>query len=403
VITTDRELIGRAKQGALEAGAPMGALRVMGTTKLVSLLMYARKDPKPNRHDGESENDENDSKRTGTARQSSVAHPTASELSTSEPPSASEPPPAFEPLSPMLAEFQRANADVKRFAASQRNRRRHERKRRRRPDGFSAPFAEKTWHRVLLADKWRRLLEDEVGGLSKTGGVSELGGSALSASEDEFDFFMQKYNEQGASSTHAATQETHEVQTAADTLLADVRLDHRQRQALLRFGDSLQRVELETMEGQRALQPEQVVDASGAAATVRNLVLGRETLVGEGQTVVLPPLPEVEERPVRLTRRERQRTQRERERAAAAELRVGGVLTAEGEVGGGSEPTPPRRSKGGSRKRPGGRRIKGGSKKRPGGYSGRGLYEVIERERQLRAISLWLERTSEQSSHDEWV
>ena len=42
VVTTDRELLWRCKQAAVQAGSPQGRLRFLGTAKLVSLLMDSR-------------------------------------------------------------------------------------------------------------------------------------------------------------------------------------------------------------------------------------------------------------------------------------------------------------------------------------------------------------------------
>ena len=61
----------------------------------------------------------------------------------------------------MLAcEYEYQDAAVREFAASSKRLRRPERRRNRnRFDDSAVPFAERTWHRVLLAEAFRRRLE----------------------------------------------------------------------------------------------------------------------------------------------------------------------------------------------------------------------------------------------------
>ncbi|EOD26793.1 hypothetical protein EMIHUDRAFT_236466 [Emiliania huxleyi CCMP1516] len=110
VVTTDRELIFRAKHAAASSGAGRGALRLLGTRKFVAMLRHGRE---------------------------------AAEC---------------------------AQEEASRFAIAQRASRWHERRRRKhaRKSG-AAPFAERTWQRVLLAERLRRAIRTREGGVANSG------------------------------------------------------------------------------------------------------------------------------------------------------------------------------------------------------------------------------------------
>ena len=186
VVTTDRGLIHRVKHAAASSGAKHGKLRLLGTRKFASLLLHAAQ-----RDDEESRGDR-----------------------------------------ALADSFERGDASVRKFAASQRKKRRHEGKRRAaryaRSGGFSNAFAEKTWHRVVLAEKLRRLLaEDTV----------EAGNDAPKSSKA---ITIRALAGAFEPSTAAGTTETTEVEPpAASGLLNDCRLDGKQRALILRFGGAL--------------------------------------------------------------------------------------------------------------------------------------------------------------------
>ena len=124
VVTTDRGLLQRCKLTASEARVAHGKLRFLGTRKFASLLLHAA----------------NDEKVANAASEETAAADSSS--------------------SAIAHGYERCDKSVRAFAATQRKKRWHESKRRRvrAPDGFVAPFAERTWHRVVLAEKMRRLL-----------------------------------------------------------------------------------------------------------------------------------------------------------------------------------------------------------------------------------------------------
>lgn len=144
VVTTDRELIFRAKHAAASSGAGRGALRLLGTRKFVAMLRHGRE----------------------------AAECAQEEASGGE---ALEGEHALR--SPVLcaAELdsrlrQTRCPPVGRFAIAQRASRWHERRRRKhaRKSG-AAPFAERTWQRVLLAERLRRAIRTREGGVANSG------------------------------------------------------------------------------------------------------------------------------------------------------------------------------------------------------------------------------------------
>ena len=114
------------------------------------------------------------------------------------------------------AEYNQFDASLRKFAATLRKRRHHERRRRRKQDGYSAPFAERTWHRVVLSEQLRRLVKEHA--------VSDapIGTTPTST-------FAATYNQ------NLAPTET----PLAEKLLDDIRLDGKQRALILRFGGAM--------------------------------------------------------------------------------------------------------------------------------------------------------------------
>ena len=172
VVTTDRGLLQRCKVAASEHAAH-GKLRFLGTRKFASLLLHAA----------------NDEKVANAASEETVAADSSS--------------------SAIAHGYERCDKSVRAFAATQRKKRWHESKRRRvrAPDGFVAPFAERTWHRVVLAEKMRRLL------VTHTSSDEDASLIELPPSSSPL--------------------------PGAETLLDDCRLDGKQRQLILKFGGAL--------------------------------------------------------------------------------------------------------------------------------------------------------------------
>lgn len=290
VVTTDRELIQRCKRAASESGASMGRLRLLGTRKFVSLLMHA------------------------------------------------SPPHAYENVGAeahgceIASAFERSETSVRRFALTLRKRRMHERRRRRRPDGFSAPYAERTWHRVMMSEKLRRLLEkharrpvNDASGLAlatsnSRSGTQDAGDVPLKpkaaavnalalrlSTAPEVSTRGRRRASQGTRSRYASLHEDHlendgmaAGSTAnAELLLGDVRLDGRQRAILLKYGGTLaKKGRAPPAEGPRPSTGAQVCADSPSSPAVGNESGEQETASGALQPRSLP------------TRRQRRRQQR---------------------------------------------------------------------------------------------
>lgn len=192
VVTTDRELLHRCKRAAFESGASHGRLRFFGTRKFVSLLFHSVA------RDGASD-----------ARQQSIGNEAAGDDQRDE--------------HAIAAGFVRSEQKLRKFALTQRKLRAHERRRRRRPDGYAAPSAERTWVRVAMAERLRRLImeqpeEPTVLGKAPPPHVAALVAQLASAAREEA----------GDASP-----------LSAEGLLSDVRLDGKQRAILLRYGEAL--------------------------------------------------------------------------------------------------------------------------------------------------------------------
>ena len=209
VVTTDRELIQRCKRAAFESGASMGRLRLLGTRKFVSLLMHSS----PGREEGEG---------AGSRDGCEIAFA-----------------------------YERGETSVRRFALTLRKRRMHERRRRRRPDGFSAPYAERTWHRVIMSEKLRRLLVGHAAAAaSQSGGNGGISGAAAAAQERAaaVTALARRLNTAGEeaaverrvrSSRSRGDDGEASATASAELLLRDVRLDGRQCAILLKYGGAL--------------------------------------------------------------------------------------------------------------------------------------------------------------------
>ena len=180
VVTTDRGLIARCKHAAAVSRACKGQLRLLGTRKFASLLLHA------------------------------ADSPISRQLQTDDNRSLS-----LNPGQSIAFRYQRGESAMRKFTATQHKRRRHEHKRRRvvSSAGFAAPFAEKSWHRIVMAEKLRRLLVENV--VEVEGGRS----AAAAALGDSF--------------------ESPIANADAARLLQDVRLDAKQRALILRFGGAL--------------------------------------------------------------------------------------------------------------------------------------------------------------------
>ena len=195
VVTTDRGLIYRTKHEAGATGAPKGALKLLGTRKFVALLF--------NGAAADADNDGGSSAAGGGSR--AVIAPEQAIA---------------------RDEYARSDASVRAFASSLRTLRRHERRRRRQPTSpfsasFVAPYSERTWQRVLMAEKLRRRLVKE----SRREDGSEralLVGAALRDAAE-------RRARRGAP---APAQ-------GSEALLSDCRLDAKQRALLLRYGGAL--------------------------------------------------------------------------------------------------------------------------------------------------------------------
>lgn len=188
VVTTDRELLHRCKRAAFESGASHGRLRFFGTRKFVSLLFHSV---------------------ARDAQQQSIGDEAAGDDQRDE--------------HAIAAGFVRSEQKLRKFALTQRKLRAHERRRRRRPDGYAAPSAERTWVRVAMAERLRRLIveqpeEPTVLGKAPPPQVTALVAQLASAAgEEAFDASL----------------------LSAEALLSDVRLDGKQRAILLRYGEAL--------------------------------------------------------------------------------------------------------------------------------------------------------------------
>lgn len=146
--------------------------------------------------------------------------------------------------SPHVSSYRAHDAALREHAAAARRGRRHERKRARVHEGQWQPIAEKTWHRVLLAESLRRMVDAD-----------------------------------GSPSCEGATAEV------ATRLVDDVRLDKKQRAKMLRFGASL----LTPAQAQGGLADERlVVASSGAWSSKRRLRRQRAREPGEGSLVGVP-------------------------------------------------------------------------------------------------------------------
>ena len=192
VVTTDRELLHRCKRAAFESGASHGRLRFFGTRKFVSLLFHA-------------------------APSKQLANVEAQRITAAPPETEGDPPNADN--DPFAQSFVRSEKVLKAFALTQRKLRAHERRRRRRPDGFAAPSAERTWVRVAMSERLRRLVVQQPEESEPNGKAPPPQVAAIAA--------------QLASSSVKLS--------GAEGLLSDVRLDGKQRAILLRYGQALSR------------------------------------------------------------------------------------------------------------------------------------------------------------------
>lgn len=188
IATADRELVWRSKTFA-QASEGRLRVRVLSTCRLVGLLLLAD-------------------------REDAAAR-------------------AREELAPLPDRFERSARALGHFLASQRKRRRHEhlRRARRRPDGYSAPHAEKTWQRVVLAEALRRLLHARAGA---DGSHGQTDGFAAR--------LVHSYNDAHGAGAAGGVEA---VPSAASRLLNDVRLDRKGRNWLLRYGAALSEGELD--------------------------------------------------------------------------------------------------------------------------------------------------------------
>jgi hypothetical protein len=190
--TADRELIHRAKESASNAN-PAARVRVLGINKLVALLLASRPPPLLSIDCAPAQT-------SGTFTQHVDA---------------------FEG-------FGQRDVALREYATSLCKRRPHEAgRRKRRPDGFSPPFAEKTWHRVVMAEHLRLLLLRPVGSEVNE---PEVGADTAPWGEGARDPSLCYCAEFGARAAAAAVERT---------LLDDVRLDRKQSSLLLRYGAQL--------------------------------------------------------------------------------------------------------------------------------------------------------------------
>lgn len=187
--TADRELIHRAKERAIESNRA-ARVRVLGIDKLVALLLSSRPPP---------------------------------HLAASGKCAPAEASGACAQHRAVLEGFGQRDGALREYTASLRKRRPHDAGRhRRRPGGFSVPFAEKTWHRVVLAEHLRLLLLRPVGSAD-----DQPATGAEPASRDPLLCYCAEF---GARVAAAGGQRT---------LLDDVRLDRKQSSLLLRYGAQL--------------------------------------------------------------------------------------------------------------------------------------------------------------------
>ena len=204
VVTTDRGLIYRMKHEAAESGAAQGRLRLLGTRKFVALLLHGAEDE------------------TVAGAAASADSPGAA--------------PAVLPK-----EYALSDASVRQFASSLRPVRPHERRRQRerassRASSSGAPYAERTWQRVLMAEKLRRSLAKSSeldGSIPATGRTGERAPSMQTALvEKALDLAAQRRLRRG---TPAEIDEI----DGPEAMLSDCRLDAKQRALLLRYGAML--------------------------------------------------------------------------------------------------------------------------------------------------------------------
>ena len=200
VVTTDRGLIYRMKHEAAESGAAQGRLRLLGTRKFVALLLHGAEDE-------------------------TVAGAAASADSAGAAPAV------------LPKEYAQSDASVRQFASSLRPVRPHERRRQReRASSSGAPYAERTWQRVLMAEKLRRSLaksSELVSSIPATGHAGEPPPSTQTALvEKALDLAAQRRLRRGAPAEIAEID-------GPEALLSDCRLDAKQRALLLRYGAML--------------------------------------------------------------------------------------------------------------------------------------------------------------------
>ena len=173
---------------------------------------------------------------------------------------------------------------------------------RRRPDGFSAPFAEKTWHRVLLAEKLRRLLQRHAAAPHAAG--ERTAQAEAGRGDDTTRLFVQEFNggliSRAASGGGGGGTGVSEAPAAAG-LLHDIRLDGRQRALIVRLGQALCEGEVQPVEA--ASLP--VANGEGppppAEAGVAVAAATDDATAGTADATAYRP-----------TRRERRRTQQEK-------------------------------------------------------------------------------------------
>jgi hypothetical protein len=246
VVTTDRGLIYRMKHEAAESGAVQGRLRLLGTRKFVALLLHGAEDE------------------TVAGAAASADSPGAA--------------PAVLPK-----EYALSDASVRQFASSLRPVRPHERRRQReRASSSGAPYAERTWQRVLMAEKLRRSLAKSSeldGSIPATGRAGEGAPSTQTALvEKALDLAAQRRLRRGAPA------EIDEID-GPEAMLSDCRLDAKQRALLLRYGAMLSDGSLlQQRQQQQRRQQQRQQQGEGEHATpviVRRRPTHRERRVGQ--------------------------------------------------------------------------------------------------------------------------
>lgn len=286
VVTTDRELIQRVKSAADIAGAKHGKLRLLGTRKFVSLLLHAAGLAAA----------EGDSDRGATLRLTTSLQATEDGSSVEE---------------ALRSGCERGDQQVRRFAASLRRRRPHERKRREKADGYGGRFGERSWHRVLLAERFRRQLlvaaQTEVLRPATSESAPPPMPSAAFAHRLRSPRSLVVHRSlrgTGSAGSRAPATGSEAAHPEVALLLADVRLDGKQRALILRYASALAvgAVQADEVDGASAVAAE--VDGSSAvAAEVDGLHPPQEGESARDSDIRVPP---------RLTRRQRRRQRRER-------------------------------------------------------------------------------------------